>query len=92
MAEDARFSDGDRMYYDVLRGTKASCKACKKNLHLRSHVHASMVKVLCPDENCEALLQDRPQMVQDHWTACHPGQGKRPRALRVLLPVPRCKV
>ena len=55
-------------------------------------MYAAMVKVICPSDYCDALLNDRPDAVQEHWQLCHRELGERPRALRVVLPVPKCKV
>ena len=87
------FHRGDAVYSKIMAGGTGTCHGCAKvDPHLRSHLHGSLVKILCPADGCEALTQDRPGPLRRHWKLCHSHLGPRPRALRVVLPVPRCKV
>ena len=89
----ADFHRGDETYTQLMAGGSGTCHGCAKvDPHLRSHLHGSLVKILCPADGCEALTQDRPGPLRRHWKICHAHLGPRPRALRLVLPVPRCKV
>ena len=91
MADDL-YVRGDQLYQALLTGGKGKCKACgKPDLHLRGHLHLSIVKIFCPHPACEAMIQDLPTCLDRHWRICHSDAGIRPRALRVTLPVPKCR-